>query len=170
VHREGDITASRCCRVHEAAEALLHGSDQLRIALRGERERVGDVLEEVGRVGQGAALHFLKRTVRKEAFDELLDVGRLVQFDRAVCEVVYLDAEEVLHGALVGDVPVAGERVHEGVVGTTSGAAAVGVEHGGVHDLKVVDVHADGDDLAVRVNASEHARVGVIEGGEALCD
>jgi len=87
------------------------------------------VLEEVGRVGQRAPLRLLKRTVRKEAFDELLHVGRLVQLDRAVGEVVNLDAEEVLHGALVGDIPVPSERVHEGVVGTTSGAAAVGVEH-----------------------------------------
>jgi len=39
-----------------------------------------------------------------------------------------------------------------------------------VHDLEVVDVHADGDDLAVGVDASEHAGVRVVEGGEALCD
>jgi hypothetical protein len=68
--------------------------------------------------------------VREEAFNELLHVGRLVQFDRAVGEVVNLDAEEVLHGALVGDIPVASERVHEGVVGAARWTAAFGVEYG----------------------------------------
>jgi len=33
-----------------------------------------------------------------------------------------------------------------------------------VHDLEVVDVHADGDDLAVGVDASEHAGVRVVDG------
>ena len=53
-----------------------------------------------------------------------------MQLDSAIGEVVHLDAEEVFHGALVGDIPVASERVHERVVGATRGTAAVGVEDG----------------------------------------
>ena len=37
-------------------------------------------------------------------------------------------------------------------------------------DLEVVDVHANGDDLAVGMSAREHTGVGVIQSGEALCD
>jgi hypothetical protein len=108
----------------------LQRADELRVARRGKSERVGDMLEEVGRVGQRAALHLLKRSVGEKTLDELLHVGRLVQLDSAIGEVVHLDAEEVFHGALVGDIPVASERVHEGVVGTARWTAAFGVEYG----------------------------------------
>ena len=40
-----------------------------------------------------------------------------MKLDRTVFEVVDLDAEEVLHGPLVDDVPLGGQRVDERIVG-----------------------------------------------------
>ena len=54
---------------------------------------------------------------------------------RAVREVVDLDAEQVLHRALVDDIPRNGEAVHEGVVSAAVWTAAVVVEASRVHDL-----------------------------------
>ena len=52
-----------------------------------------------------------------------------------------------------------GERVHEAVVGAPGGAARIVTDLHRMDDLKVIDVHADGQNLAVGVRAREHARM-----------
>ena len=76
------------------------------------RKRVRDGLKERRGVGElGARTKLAVANV--EALEQLADVGRLVKFDGAVRQVIDLDAEQVFHRPLVGDVPVGGERVHE---------------------------------------------------------
>ena len=70
LHGEGDVGASRRRRVHEAPETLLHRLHELGVGAGRHGQRVGDRLEEVGRVGQ------LRSRVpiavdRAEALDEL---------------------------------------------------------------------------------------------------
>ena len=90
-----------------------------------------------------------------EPLDDLADVGALVQFDRAVGVVLDLNPEQVLHGALVGDLPSVLHCVHELVVRAAIGAAALRVELRRVDDLQVVDVDADGEGLNADVANSE---------------
>ena len=70
-----------------------------------------------------AAVRYL---FRRSALARLLDVLALVQRNRAVGIAVDLDAEQIVHRALVGDRPIRLQRVHEAVVLAPAWATAVG--------------------------------------------
>eukprot|EP00966_Prymnesium_polylepis_P015048 347380-Prymnesium_polylepis.1 len=91
LHRKRNVGSRRPCGVHEAADGL----HELGVRVGRPRQRVGHRLEERGRVGQLRA-GCQRYAIGAEALDQLADVGRLVQLDRAVGEVVDLDAEQVL--------------------------------------------------------------------------
>ena len=168
VHRVGDVAPRGGGGVHQAANALLHLAHQLRVLALGLRHSLAVVLEERGGVGQRVALHAVRDAVGQEPRDYLLDVLALVQGDRAVAVALDLDPEEVVHRSLVHYLPVGGELVDERVVLAALRPAAVGAKLGRVHDLQVIHVNADLDDLAVGVRPREHAGVGVVERLEAL--
>ena len=83
-------------------------------------------------------------------------------------------AECLLHrrslaGLTVRAIEVAGDRVARvHVFGDGPATAAVLVEVDRVHDLEVIDVHADGEHLAVWLRRREHAWVGVVKALESL--
>ena len=167
LHGKSDVGPRRRGGVHEAADALLERLQELGVRAGGQRESIGDRLKKRRRVGElGAGPR--RSILGEETLDELANVGGLVKLDRSVGEVVDLDAEEILHGALVRHLPVRCELVHEGVVRAPLGTTAVGIELRRVHDLKIVDVDANREDLAVRMLSGEDARVRVVEGLETL--
>ena len=170
VHGVGDVGPSRGGRVHEAADARLHFSHELGIERLGLREARVNVDEEVLGVRQRVALGLGDRAFGKEPVHHLLDVLLLVELDGAIVVVLDLDAEQVGHLALVGDVPTSGQLVHELVVIATLGAAAVVVEVDRVDDLQVIDIDTDDHDLAVGALACEDAVVRVVKLLEALLD
>ena len=85
----------------------------------------------------------------------------LVELDRAVWQMLDFDAEKILHGTFVGNIPALGHFVHEIIVGAAVGTAAGVVEGRRVYDLKVVHIDADRQDFAVGAVEREYAAVGI---------
>jgi hypothetical protein len=83
----------------------LKGLHEVRVIHACASGRVRDVLVEVARVRERGALQRSRHAARKEALHQLVDVGLLMQRDRAVDIVAHLDPEEIDHRALIEDVP-----------------------------------------------------------------
>ena len=71
------------------------------------------------------------------------------------------DAKEVFHRALIDNVPILTELLHKfGVVAFRVNGITIGIELGGVNDLKVIHVDTYGEGLgACRIIVHEDAAV-----------
>ena len=168
VHGERDVGSRRSRGVHEAANALLERTHALRIFARVARQGIHHALHERVRVGQRALLHVRERALGQEARDDLLDVFALMELDSPVAQVLHLDAKEILHWTLVNNTPGFLERCDKLVVVGASKADTGGIQRHGVDDLQIVNVDADGYDLAVGTGAGEDAGIRVIQWSRAL--